>query len=474
MRDVVYTVLMVINSLALAYMLGITVIYFLQLLYSGKALSEYVKYLRFSDYRRYIDSGNMIPVSLIVPAYNEETTVTETVKNLLKLNYPEYEIIVVNDGSKDDTLRLLIEHFGMVPIEQPYKRSLSSKPIRTVYRTPLYGNLILLDKENGGKADALNAGINFSRYPIVVSMDADSVLEKEALVRIVSPFLQDNTVVAVGGVVRIANGCVIRDGEIKEIRLPRTVLGKLQTVEYLRSFFTGRIGAASMGMLLIISGAFGAFRKDAVLAVGGYTTNCIGEDMELVVKLHRSLRNMGKPYKIGFLPDPICWTQPPENLKDLYKQRKRWQIGLINVLLRHRDMAFNGKYGKAGLLMLPYYWIFEFIGPIFETLGYFVIPLSWWLGIISWQFTLLFFMLVVMIGLILSLGAIMQESYAMRKFPKMSQVFTLAAYAFLDNLGFRQFNTVIRFIGCLKYRKGKHAWGSMKRERFTAGKKEGK
>ncbi|MEA4997897.1 MAG: glycosyltransferase [Candidatus Limiplasma sp.] len=468
MKNVLYVVLMVLNSLSLAYMIGITVTYFLQLLYSGKALNEYVKYLRFSDYRRYIDSANMIPVSLIVPAYNEEQTVIETVKNLLKLNYPEYEIIVVNDGGTDGTLSLLLEQFSMVPIEQPFKKSVEAMPIRGVYRTPLYANLIVLDKENGGKADALNAGINFARYPVVVSMDADSVLEKEALVRIVTPFLQDSTVVAVGGVVRIANGCVIQDGEIKEIRLPRTALGKLQTVEYLRSFFTGRIGAASMGMLLIISGAFGAFRKDAVVSVGGYTTNCIGEDMELVVKLHRGLRDSGKPYRIDFLPDPICWTQPPENLRDLYKQRKRWQIGLINVLMRHKDMAFNPKYGKAGLLMLPYYWIFEFIGPIFETMGYFVIPLSWWLDIISWKFALLFFLLVVMVGLILSLGAILQESYAMRKFPKMSQVLTLAAYALVDNFGFRQFNTLIRFIGCIKYRSGKNSWGTMKREKFVS------
>jgi len=470
MRNILYAILMVINSLSLAYMIGITFTYFIQLIYSGKALGEYVKYLRFSDYRRYIDSSNMIPVSLIVPAYNEEATIIETIKNLLKLNYPEYEIIVVNDGSKDQTLSLLVEKFGMIPIEQPYKKSVPSMPIRTVYRTSRHGNLIVIDKENGGKADALNAGINFSRYPVVVSMDADSVLEKEALIRIIAPFLQDNSVVAVGGVVRISSGCVIEDGEIKEVQLPRTVLGKLQTVEYLRSFFTGRIGAAAMGMLLIISGAFGAFRKDAVIAVGGYTTHCIGEDMELVVKLHRGLRKAGKPYKISFLPDPICWTQPPENLKDLYKQRKRWQIGLINVLLRHRDMAFNPAYGKTGMLMLPYYWIFEFIGPLFETMGYFVVPLSWWLGIISWKFTLLFFLLVVMVGLILSLGAIMQESYAMRKFPKMSQILTLATYALLDNFGFRQFNTIIRFIGFLKYRKGKDTWGTLKRKKFASDK----
>lgn len=468
MRSIAIGVLLGIDYLALAYMICITITYFLQLGFAAKELKNYVKYLRFSDYRRYINSSNMIPVSLMVPAYNEEATILETIKNLLKLDYPEYEVIVINDGSKDNTLKLLLEHYRMTPIEQPYKKSVPNKPVRQVYRTAMHENLIVVDKENGGKADALNAGINFSRYPVVVSMDADSVLEKDALIRILIPFLKDSTVVAVGGVVRISSGCVIKDGDIIEINLPRSILGKLQTVEYLRSFFTGRIGAAAMGTLLIISGAFGAFRKEVLIRVGGYTANCIGEDMEVVVKVHREMRKAGKPYKISFLPDPICWTQPPDNLRDIYKQRKRWQIGLINVLLRHKDMAFNPKYGKTGMIMLPYYWIFEFIGPVFETLGYVVIPLSWWLGIVNWTFMALFFLLVVVIGLILSLGAIMQESFAMRKFPKVSHVLTLTTYAVLDNFGFRQFNTVIRFIGFLKYRKGKDSWGAMKRKQFSA------
>ena len=467
MRNILSGILLGFDWIALAYMISIMAMYFLQLIFAAGELKSYVKYLRFSDYRRYISSANMIPVSLIVPAYNEAATILETVKNLLKLDYPEYEVIVVNDGSGDDTLKLLREHYRMLPIEQPHKKSVPSKPVRQVYRTAMHGNLVVVDKQNGGKADALNAGINFSRYPVVVSMDADSVLEKQALIRILIPFLKDNSVVAVGGVVRISSGCVIKDGEIVRVNLPRSILGKLQTVEYLRSFFTGRIGAAALDMLLIISGAFGAFRKEALIKVGGYTADCIGEDMEVVVKIHRQMRDEGKPYKISFLPDPICWTQPPENLRDLYKQRKRWQIGLINVLLRHRDMAFNPKYGKTGMFMLPYYWIFEFIGPVFETIGYLVVPLSWWLGIISWRFMALFFLLVTMLGLILSLGAIMQESFAMRKYPKISHVLTLAGFALLDNFGFRQFNTIIRFIGFLKYRKGKDSWGAMKRKQFS-------
>ena len=223
MRSIAIKVLLGIDYLALAYMICITITYFLQLGFAAKELKNYVKYLRFSDYRRYINSSNMIPVSLMVPAYNEEATILETIKNLLKLDYPEYEVIVINDGSKDNTLKLLLEHYRMTPIEQPYKKSVPNKPVRQVYRTAMHDNLIVVDKENGGKADALNAGINFSRYPVVVSMDADSVLEKDALIRILIPFLKDSTVVAVGGVVRISSGCVIKDGDIIEINLPRRI-----------------------------------------------------------------------------------------------------------------------------------------------------------------------------------------------------------------------------------------------------------
>ena len=263
--DVAYDIILVINYIALIYMIGVTLSYFLQLIFAGGSLSRYVRYLRYADYRRYIHSENMIPVSILVPAYNEEATIVESIKNLLSLNYPEYEVIIINDGSNDATLKMLQEAFQIVPIERPYKRSLQTKEVKAVYCSPLYANLLVVDKDNGGKADALNVGINMSRYPVFVSMDADSILEKQALIRIITPFLTDNKVIGVGGVVRIASGCVVENGDIKEVRLPKTVLGKLQTVEYLRSFFTGRIGSAEMNTLLIISGAFGSFRKDIVI-----------------------------------------------------------------------------------------------------------------------------------------------------------------------------------------------------------------
>ncbi len=464
---IIYDIILVINYIALIYMIGVTLSYLLQLIFAGGSLSKYVKYLRYADYRRYIHSENMIPVSILVPAFNEEATIVDSVKNLLNLNYPEYEVIVINDGSKDETLKMLQEAFQIVLIERPYKRSLQTKEVRAVYCSPLYANLLVVDKVNGGKADALNVGINMSRYPVFVSMDADSILEKQALIRIITPFLTDNKVIGVGGVVRIASGCVVENGDIKEVRLPKSVLGKLQTVEYLRSFFTGRIGSAEMNTLLIISGAFGSFRKDVVIEAGGYTTECIGEDMELVVKLHSAMHKAKKDYKIKFLADPICWTQPPDSLKDLYKQRKRWQIGLINTLMLHKEMFCNPKFGKIGIIGIPYYWVFEFIGPIFETCGYIVVPISWLLGIVNLQFLLIYFLFVVVFGMVLSLGSIIMESYSFHKFPGIKQVITLVLFALIDNFGYRQFNTIIRVMGAIGYRSNKHTWGSLSREKFN-------
>ena len=461
-----YTIILVFNYIALIYMIGITLNYFFQLVFAGGNLSKYVKYLRYADYKRYINSDNMIPVSILVPAYNEAATILETAKNLLKLKYPKYEVIIINDGSKDETLHMLQDTFQLLPIDKPYKRSIATKEVHTVYCSTLYPNLIIVDKENGGKADALNVGINMALYPVFVSMDADSILEKQALIRIITPFLTDNNVIGVGGVVRVSNGCVVEDGDIKEIRLPETAMGKLQTVEYLRSFFTGRIGAAEMDMLLIISGAFGAFRKNMVIEAGGYTTDCIGEDMELVVKLHSMMLKAKRKYAIKFLADPICWTQPPESVRDLYKQRKRWQIGLINTLLRHKEMLLNPKFGKIGMLTIPFYWVFEFFGPIFETCGYIIVPISFLLGIVNLQFLLVYLLLVVVIGMILSIGAVMMESYSQRRFPELKQVVILVLFALLDNFGYRQFNAVIRVIGMFGYKSNKHTWGSMNREKF--------
>ena len=472
MKDILYAAVVVINYVSLFYVLAISTIYLIQLISATMGLREYSRSLKYSDYSRYTFSDNMVPISVLVPAYNESATIVDNTRNLLSLDFGNYEVIVVNDGSKDNTLDLLKDAFRLIQIDQPYKRSIPTQQIRALYRSAEYPNLVVVDKENGGKADALNAGINVSMYPVFVSIDADSILERSSLAKIIYSFMIDPKCVAVGGIIRIASGCEIVNGELREINLSNKPLLMLQTNEYLRAFLTGRIGFHKMGMLLIISGAFGAFNKQLVIDAGGYTPRCIGEDMELVVKLHQHMLKGKRAYSIKFLPDPVCWTQPPDNLRDLKKQRKRWHIGLIDTLMRHRDMAFNSDYGRVGIFCLPYFWIFELIGPVFEVMGYFSVPISLMLGIVDLHFMLSFFLVAVLYGTILSVGALLMEENTFRKYPRISQILKLFLYAVLDNFGYRQLNTIYKVEAMLGYRKNKSSWGSIKRRAFAAEEKK--
>ena len=472
MKDFLYTAVIVINYVSLFYVLSISTIYLIQLISAALGLREYSRSLKYSDYSRYTFSDNMVPISVLVPAYNESATIVDNTRNLLSLDFGNYEVIVINDGSKDNTLDLLKEAFRLIKIDQPYKRSIPTQEIRALYRSAEYPNLVVVDKENGGKADALNAGINVSMYPVFVSIDADSILERSSLAKIIYSFMVDPKCVAVGGIIRIASGCEIVNGELKEVNLSNKPLLMLQTNEYLRAFLTGRIGFHKMGMLLIISGAFGAFNKQLVIESGGYTPKCIGEDMELVVKLHQHMLKGKRVYSIKFLPDPVCWTQPPDNLRDLKKQRKRWHIGLIDTLLRHRDMAFNPDYGRVGMFCLPYFWIFELVGPVFEVMGYISVPISFLLGIVNLHFMLSFFLVAVLYGTILSVGALLMEENTFRKYPRISQILKLYLYAVLDNFGYRQLNTIYKVEAMLGYRKNKSSWGSIKRRTFAAEEKK--
>lgn len=456
------------NIFALVYVLVISTVYLIQLIAAAFGLRKYVRALRYTDYKRFVDSENMAPISLLVPAYNESATIIDSVKNLLSLDFPEYEVIVVNDGSKDDTLELLKAEFELVPFVQPYRRSLDTKPVKCIYRSPQHGNLIVVDKENGGKADALNVGINISGYPIFVSIDADSILEKNSLVKIIYSFISDPHCVAVGGIVRIGSGCRIKDGELVKVDLSHRPLVALQTVEYLRAFLTGRLGFGVTGMLLIISGAFGAFNKSVVIEAGGYSLNCVGEDMELVMRIHKLMREKKRRYSVKFIPDPICWTQPPESFRDLCRQRKRWHIGLMDSLFRHRKMAFNPKYGRIGTVCLPYYWVFELIGPVIESLGYIFVPISFALGIVNLHFMVSFFLLAVLYGTVLSVGALLLEENTFKKYPDVDQVIRLFLYAVIDNFGYRQLNSILKCVAMFGYGRNKHKWGEMKRSKFTS------
>ncbi|MEA4938253.1 MAG: glycosyltransferase [Christensenella sp.] len=467
LHDTLYRIVLAVNYFSLFYVVTVSTIYLVQLIFASFGLRKYVRSLRYIDYRRFLDSEHMVPISLLVPAYNESATIVDSVKNLLSLDFPEYELIVINDGSKDNTLALLIEAFALIPFPQPYKKSLQTEEIIEVYRSGKDIRLIVLDTKNGGKADALNAGVNVSSYPVVVTIDADSILEKSSLIKIIYSFVSDPTCVAVGGIVRVGSGCEIVDGQLREIGLSKNPIVALQTTEYLRAFLTGRLGFDVMGMLLIISGAFGAFQKSALIEVGGYSRHCVGEDMELVIKLHKLMHQKKRKYSVRFLPDPICWTQPPERLSDLKKQRKRWHVGLIDSLLRHKDMVFRPKYGRIGMICLPYYWIFELAGPVIETFGYLFIPISFLLGVVNVWFMISFFLVAVLYGTILSVGALLLEENTFRKYPDLRQLLRLFFFSFVDNFGYRQINTVYKVEAMFGFRKNKSRWGELKRKGFS-------
>jgi len=411
-------------------------------------------------------SGFEPAVSLLVPAYNEEATIASSVRSLLQLDYPEFEVVVVNDGSNDATLEALHEAFDLEAFPEAHWRRLKTKPVRAIYHSRLHANLRVVDKENGGKADALNVGINAARHPLFCAVDADSILQRDSLRRVVEPFLDDPTTVAAGGTVRIANGCTVSGGHLERVALPDNLLALLQIVEYLRAFLFGRLGWSTVNAVLIISGAFGVFRKDVVVEAGGYRADTIGEDMELVVRLHRVLRARGERYRIHFVPDPICWTEAPESLAVLKGQRIRWQRGLAESLHRNVGLlATRGSGGTPGLLAYPFFMLFECYGPLIEVAGYAFMAAMFLVGHISGAAFFAFLALAFSLGFLLSVSALMLEELCFHLYPRFSQMGLLVMTAIVENLGYRQLVTVWRLIGLARWLRGaRSTWGTMTRK----------
>jgi|FLYL01.1.fsa_nt_gi cellulose synthase/poly-beta-1,6-N-acetylglucosamine synthase-like glycosyltransferase len=407
------------------------------------------------------------PVSILLPAYNEEAGIVDSVRSLLQLRFPQYEVVVVDDGSTDGTLDRLVEAFELVPVRKVMRTDLETAPVRATFASSRFPRLVVVSKENGGKADALNAGLNAARYPLVCSIDADALLEPDALLRVVAPFVQDPArVVAAGGIVRIANGCLVDDGRVVEVGLPSAHLPALQVVEYFRAFLVGRVGWSRINALLIISGAFGLFDRSLVLEAGGYATDTVGEDMELVVRLHRRMCEARRPYRVVFVPDPVCWTEAPETLIGLGRQRRRWQRGLIETMVRHRRIVGNPRYGALGLLAAPYFMVFEMLGPVVELAGYLVVPLAWGLGLLAPAFALAFFLLAVVTGTLLSVSALALEELSFRRHQRTRDIVRMLVYAVVDNLGYRQLTNLWRLLGIVDVLRGTTGWGEMERTGF--------
>lgn len=447
------------------YMVLVIGFYSTILFISMLQLRKEYKLDRDQAYDEYMNEIYTKPVSIIVPAYNEEAGIIPSVRSLLSINYPTFEVIVVNDGSKDNTLEKMVEQYEMVEIQKVVRKQVETKPIRKMYQSKLLPNLFLIDKENGGKADALNVGLNFSHYPYICSLDGDSVLERDAFLKVMKPIIDSNEeVIASGGSIRIANGCHIENGNILKIGLTKHPLVVMQIIEYLRAFLMGRIGLSRHNLLLIISGAFGVFSKHWVVQAGGYKTDTVGEDMELVVRLHKVTREKGLDKKIVYVPDPVCWTEVPEDIKFLRRQRRRWHRGLFESLWTHRKMMFNPKYGSIGMISFPYFWVVEFFGPIIELLGYLYIIFSLFFGGIYIEFAILIFLLSCLYGSLFSMASVLLEEWSLRKYPKVSDVVKLFLYSMTETLWYRPLTVFWRCEGIWQMIKGDKSWGEMQRK----------
>ena len=411
-----------------------------------------------------------MPISLIVPAFNEEAVIVHSIRSMLALQYNEIEIIVVNDGSNDGTLEVLIDAFMLKPVTRAHELTTKHAPVKTVYASSFYPQLLVLDKENGGsKADAMNAGINFSRCPLFCIVDADSLLEAQALLRSVRPFMENpKETVAVGGTIRVVNDSEVKAGRVTAVHLPKRFLPLVQTMEYIRAYLMARMALSRIGVLTIISGAFGIFRRNIAVEVGGFSHNTVGEDLEFILKIHRLLRDRKQKYIMRYVPEPVCWTEVPETLSILSNQRKRWQRGSLESFFKHCSMLLNPKYGRIGVLGFTHILIVDIIGPVVEILGYVLIPLFYFAGLFHLDFLLAYAALSVVFGITISVASLILEEVELKRVPRARDLFILAGVAIIENFGYRQLNNFWRVMGWWEFLRRRQGWGEMKRKGFTA------
>ncbi|TRZ44339.1 glycosyltransferase family 2 protein [Robertkochia solimangrovi] len=450
----------------LVYGILVCTCYVLAAIFSFYEIRDYKRKYNLKDEVALLQSNNLPAISILAPAYNEEANIVENVRSLLTVNYPYFEIVIINDGSKDGTLNQLISTFQLIEDDTPYHNFIPSKDINRVYRSSSHSfrNLKVIDKKNGGKADALNAGINACSHEIICCIDVDCILESDALLKLIKPFLNNkNKVIASGGIIRIANSCIIEDGRIIEVKLPEKFIAKAQVIEYFRAFLMGRMAWSRIDGLMLISGAFGMFDKQTVMDAGGYNHNTVGEDMELLVRMRRVMAEKNTPYTVGFIPDPLCWTEVPQDWNILYRQRNRWTRGTIETLWLHRKMMFNPKYKILGLLSAPYWMLFEWLAPIIEFCGILFFMLLLLFGKVNWFYVSSFFLASYSFIVLFSITAIFFEEYSFQQYKRTNYIYKLILTACLEPFILHPYIVWSSLKGNIDLIRGKKSWGEMQR-----------
>lgn len=433
---------------------------------------HYKKKNSFGDLSKIMASPLAPSITIIAPAYNEGLTIVENIRSLLSLQYVNYEVMVINDGSKDDTMEKMISAYDLVKIDRNTDPELKSKPIRAIYKSSQrsFSKLTVVDKDNGGKSDALNTGIQLSESKYVGCIDVDCLLMPDSLLHVVKSFFQRSKkrVIAVGGVVRVANSCKIDGGALEEIRMPKSWLAKFQLLEYTRSFLLGRMAWGRLDSLLIISGAFGFFDREIALAIGGYDTKTVGEDMEIIFRMRKYMHERREPYTIEYIPDPLCWTEVPEDLKIFIGQRDRWSRGNLETLFKHKEMFFNSKFGRLGLLSYPYWFFYEWLAPILEVTGLISIVLFYYLGILNIDFFIAITVMVYAFAIMFSFYAILWEVYTYNQYNKTRDILTLMLFALIEPFIYHPIVTFSAIKG--NYKKlfnVRSGWGNITRKGFS-------
>jgi len=456
-----------LSVLVTAYFAIANTVYLAQALIGWRAVRRRMRAIEMEDLRDLGESGLAPPISIVVPAYNEGKSILESVRSLLELRYPRLEVVVVNDGSTDDTLERLIEAFGLKRTPRVYWQRIRSQPVRGIYWSAAHPGLWVLDKVNGRKADAANAGINLASAPYVCVVDGDSMLDPNAMGAMMQAVVaRPLETVAAGGTIRIANGCEFGPSGVKRVHAPPGLLAGSQVLEYLRAFLFGRMAWSEMDALLIVSGAFGVFKRDAVVEVGGFRHDTVGEDIDLVVRLHRHMRGAGRPYKVVFVPDPVCWTECPETLRGLRNQRMRWERGLGEMLDYNGKMLGRRRFGRIGLLAIPYMMAFEYLSPLVEVAGWTILPIGWALGLLNTSSFMMFTAAALGYGLCLSLGTLVLEELSFRRYREPGDLIRLFRAAVLENFGLRQLHSWWRLVALVTWRGRPQKWGSAARQGF--------